>query len=541
MSRRLKEKADTLISGERGTIFKDPGGRLNICLIYPNTYHVGMSSLAVRALYSILNSRHDVLCERAFLPDTADLEEFGRTKTELFSLESKRPLRRFDVLAFSISFENDYPNILKILDLARIHFMSAQRNDSHPLLLAGGVCAFSNPEPIADFFDLIAIGEAEPMIDGLVDMLKKNISKKDKLLEAMTLPGVYVPEFYKVSYNEDGTIKSRISKNGAPDVIRRQFAPDISGHSGCQSIIAVETEFREMHLVEAMRGCPWACNFCLAGHIYNPPRQKPLESIKAEIVSAGGIGRVGLVGPSLSDYRHIEEVLKMEGVDFSITSLRAMPKSSEVVKLMKGKKSVSIAPEAGTERLRHVINKKVTETDIIETSRQLLTMGIERLKLYFMVGLPTETDADIDGIIELVKTIRGLSNRGEISLTLSTFVPKPFTPFEWRGMARPDIVKSRMSRIKKSLLPIKGIRVFHDVPKQAYLQGFLSMSDRRASSVIIDVHVGKDPMKAIESYAEFVVFRDKPFDEILPWDFIDNGLDKRKLQRSCEDGIGQAR
>jgi radical SAM superfamily enzyme YgiQ (UPF0313 family) len=298
-----------------------------------------------------------------------------------------------------------------------------------------------------------------------------------------------------------------------------------------------------MYLIEAMRGCPWKCRFCVAGHIYTPARKKELTAIKGEIDTALKITeRVGLIGPSLTDYPHISEVLKTEGVDFSITSLRASKKSAGLAGLLKGHKSVSIAPEAGTERMRRVVNKKITEDDIIETSRLIFSEGIENLRLYFMVGLPTENGDDIKGMVSLVKKIRDLSKKGNVVLTLSTFVPKPFTPFQWHSMEKIAIVKERFKAIKRSLLPIRGIKVFHDVPKYAYMQGFFSMGDRRVSKVLevmLRVHDWKKACAESGIDPDFYAMRNKDFSEKLPWDFVDAGISKEQLWEEYQKALSE--
>jgi radical SAM family uncharacterized protein len=531
MNRKLIEKADELLSKEKGTVFKEPGGRINVCLIYPNTYYVGMSNLGFQGIYTLLNDRSDTLCERAFLPGGDDIDEYRRTDTKLFSLESKRPLNKFDILAFSVSFENDYPNILKILELANIPLRASDRNQTHPLIIIGGVCTFFNPEPLADFFDVCFVGEAEEMLNEFIDTYKKSRTRPELYEKAAAIEGVYVPGFYNIKFNNG--IHSREALDGAPETIKRRYIKDISAHRFRQSIVTPETEFSDMYLIEAMRGCPWKCRFCVAGHIYSPARKKKLSAIKEEIDNALKITeRVGIIGPSLTDYPHIREVLKTEGVDFSITSLRASRKSAELIGLLKKHKSVSIAPEAGTERMRRVINKKITEDDIIETSRLIFSGGIENLRLYFMVGLPTETDDDIKGIVSLVKKIRDISKKGNIALTLSTFVPKPLTPFQWHGMEKIEIVKKRLKAIKSSLLPIRGIKVFHDVPKYAYMQGFFSMGDRRISKpleAMLRMHDWKKACIETGIDPDFYVMRNKDFSENLPWDFIDSGISKEKL------------
>lgn len=541
MNRKLVEKADRLLSKERGTVYKDPGGKINIALVYPNTYHVGMSNLGFQGIYGLLNSMNDVVCERAFLPEDKDLDEHIRTGTELFAIESKRPLNRFDIVAFSVSFENDYPNILKVLELSRLPLKSTDRTSHHPLVIMGGVCAFYNPEPLADFFDLCFIGEADEMLSEFLDVYRSSGDKPEVLRKSSSLQGLYVPKFYNITYDHIGRISRRYSLENAPEVIKRRILKDISLTNISTSILTPETEFSEMYLVEAMRGCPWSCRFCVAGKIYNPPRKKKAQKIEDEIETAlSRTKRVGLIGPSLSDYPYIKDVLKNPEVDFSITSLRASKKSAEIVRLMKDHRSVSIAPEAGTERLRRVISKKITEDDILYTSELLFSSDIENLRLYFMVGLPTETREDISGIIDLAKKIRDMSPKGTMTLSISTFVPKPFTPFQWHPMESLSAVKDRLKMIKKGLQSLKGLKVFHDIPKYAYMQGLFSMGDRRISKVLETMSSIPEWTSAVDVSGlnrDFYIFRKKEFNETLPWDFIDMGVEKELLWKEYQEAL----
>lgn len=541
MNRRLIEKADILLSKEKGTIFKDPGGKINICLIYPNTYHVGMSNLGFQGIYTLINERADALCERAFLPDNKDIDEYIRTKTEIFSLESKRPLNRFDIVAFSVSFENDYPNILKILKFSKIPLRSSERTDAHPLIILGGVCAFFNPEPVADFFDICFIGEAEETLPEFLDIYKKIETRTELYRKIFSLNGIYIPRFYEIGYKNG--LSRRTALDHAPEKIKKVYTKDISASVFKPAIVTPETEFSNMYLIEAMRGCPWKCRFCVAGHIYSPPRKKELSAVKKEIHEALKITeRIGLIGPSLTDYPYAKDVLEMKGVDFSITSLRASSKSAELLGIMEKHKSISIAPEAGTERLRRVINKKITEEDILETSRLIFSDGIENLRLYFMVGLPTETDEDIKGIITLAKKIRSISKKGNMTITLSTFVSKPFTPFQWHRMEDIVVVKYRLKIIKKQLLAVKSVKVFHDVPKYAYMQGLFSMGDRRISKVLEKMLKIQDWRKACDASGikqDFYIQRNKDFSETLPWDFIDSGISKEKLWKEYQNALNE--
>lgn len=541
MNRRLIDKANYLISKEKGTVFKDPGGKINIALVFPNRYSVGMSSLGFQGIYGLLNSMPDVVCERVFLPDENDIEIYPRTNTRPFSLESKRTLDKFDIIAFSVSFENDYPNIVKILKMAKIPVKSIERGVSDPLVIMGGVCAFYNPEPLSEFMDVCFTGEAEDMLLEFLSVYRGHRGKTELLERLLNHEGIYIPGYYSVDYDDAGGILTRKAKKSAPAVIRKQTITDISRSFLKSAITTPEIEFSDMYLLEAMRGCPWSCRFCLAGHIYNPPRKKDFAVLKAEIEEALTMTRrVGLIGPSLTDYPHAEEILMMEGVDFSITSLRANIKSARIAALMKGHKSVSIAPEAGTERLRTVINKRITEEDILDTAQRILAGDIETLRLYFMIGLPTETKEDIDGIIGLVKKLRANSRKGYITLSISTFVPKPFTPFQWHPMAPLKEVKERLQMIKKGLLGEKGVRVFHDVPKYAYMQGLFALGNRNVGTLIERIALGdalavKD--RSFDRYLDFYVFRKKDISEKLPWDFIDAGISKEKLWEEYKKAI----
>ena len=543
MSRRLREKADILLSKEKGTVYKDPGGKTTVALVYPNTYHVGMSNLGFQGIYGLLNSMNDVLCERAFLPDDGDIDEYVRTGTEIFSMESKKPLTRFDIVAFSVSFENDYPNILKILELARIPFRADERTSRHPLVILGGVCAFLNPEPIAEFFDICFIGEADEMLPEFMVEYKSCSNRDEVLTKAASIDGLYVPGSYGISYDSSGRIAGRRRSGNAPEHIKRRHLKDLSGSRITTSIITPGTEFPDVYLVEAMRGCPWNCRFCAVGNIYNPPRKKGLAEIQQEIQAGREKSkRVGVIGPSLSDYPHIKDVLQIPGVDFSITSLRAGKKSADLISMIKGHKSVSIAPEAGTERLRRVINKRITEEDILFTAELMFKEGIETLRLYFMIGLPTETKQDIEGIVNLVGKIRSVSLR-YITLSINTFVPKPFTPFQWHSMEDPNEVRERLKMIRKSLSPLKGVKVYHDVPKYAYMQGLFARGDRRVSRVIEEMQRERDWTNAAEKAGiskDFYIFRQRTFDEVLPWDFIDTGSSKETLWEEYQKALSGA-
>ncbi len=530
-SGRLSRKIKDFLSKEKGTIYKPRGGRITVCLVYPDIYYVGMSNLGFLGVYGLINERPDALCERSFLPDDEDIEEYLRRDTPLFSYESMRPLYEFDIVGFSVSFENDYPNIPKILKLAHIPIMSDERDDNHPLIVMGGVTAWSNPEPLAPFFDIIVVSDAEIVIDKLIETAKiKN--KKDILKRLSKEDGFYIPSGYAVKYGNDGKIKERIVLDGFNKDVKRLYLKNLKDGVKA-SIITSETEFSEMCLVEAMRGCPWGCRFCLLGHTTKPVRTKSIETIKKEIdKNPFNAEKFGIIGPSLSEYRHIKEVLSMDNVTISITSLRASESSKELIRLLKNRKSVSIAPEAGTEKMRNIINKKISEEDIIETSSIILNEGIENLRLYFIIGLPFEDDGDIEEILRLTESIRKSSKRGTITLSISIFVPKPFTPFQWFPMEKEEVLKRRLNMLRKDIKKIPNVRLTHELPKYAYMQGLFSLGDRRLSRLMVTMLEGGDLRSSARRAGidiDFYILRKKEIDEILPWDFIDNGVDKGYL------------
>ncbi|HSB52559.1 MAG TPA: radical SAM protein [Dissulfurispiraceae bacterium] len=549
MNRRLVERVDRLLSLEKGTVIKDPGGKIDLCLVYPNTYHVGMSNLGFQGIYGLLNKRSDVVCERAFLPGEGEREEYRRTGTPVFSYETKRPLSSFSVVAFSLSFENDYAHVATILDMAKVPLFAAERGDYDPLLIAGGVCVSANPEPVAPFFDFIFIGEAEESLNEFLDLYggaaglgAGRSSGRERLKDAvLRLTGVYVPGRYKVAPGRSGMVTERIPLGEAPPRIRWRRVDDISRDALSTTIITPETEFSSMHLVEVMRGCPWDCRFCLVGHVYGVPRKKNSGTLSREITDARGrASRIGLVGPSLTDYPHLEDILCIDGVNFSITSLRASARSARLVEFLKGSRTVSIAPEAGTERLRRVVSKRIDEDDILTTSRMLFDAGVETLRLYFMVGLPTETDGDILGIVSLVQKIRACSQRGAVVMSVSTFVPKPFTPFQWHPMVRLEEAREKLRILKDRLRKVRGVKLFHDVPKYAHMQGLFSLGDRRVAEVIRELPFRDSWVgacrKAGVDYEQYL-FRPRDLDETLPWDFIDAGVPKERLWKEYNDSL----
>ncbi|KJU83543.1 radical SAM domain-containing protein [Candidatus Magnetobacterium bavaricum] len=545
VSKRLLQQTRSLLNTETGTVYKQHGGKVRVCLIYPNTYYVGMSNLGFRLVYSILNARSDVVCERAFLPSQETIVELLRTRTPLYGMESITPVSGFDIVGFSVSFENDYPNLLKILRLSRLPVYAKDRDHRAPLVIMGGPCALLNPEPLSEFIDVVFIGEAEAMLDGFIDVYRASAGRDELFDNLRGFSGIYVPSRYVVHYNDDGRISKRVvTSAGYPDVIRRSYVKDLNTLTVTGQIITPQTEFSSMYLVEAMRGCPWGCRFCAVRSIYGPPRKKGLETVTQQVDRSRQCGgRVGLIGASLTDYPHIKDVLTLEGVEFSITSLRASRRSVELLSLMRNKNSVSLAPETGSERLRRLINKQITRQDIIETATLIFNTGISTLRLYFMLGLPTETDDDVLETVELVKTLRGLTRRTNIVMSISVFVPKPQTPFQWHPMVTAQTVKHRL-RLIKDALKADNVKVFHDIARHAYLEGLLAVGDRRLCRVLEFMGEGSDWRKACqraELSVDFYIHRQKDPADPLPWDFIDCGTGRDRLLAEYEEGREEKR
>jgi radical SAM superfamily enzyme YgiQ (UPF0313 family) len=541
------------LAGEKGTIRKDWGGRISVALIYPNHYRVGMSNLGFQVVYDLLNRRDDVVAERVFLPEEQEMSlHFGAGKG-LISLESQSPLLKFDIIAFSLSFENDFPNILKILHMGKIPLLSADRDRSRPLVMAGGITSFLNPEPLAEVIDLFLLGEAEANLDSFIDLFKEirqQHSDKQRLLEtvARDIKYAYVPSLYRIEYSGDGRIKTRTpAKKGIPLRVEsaRQNLLEYPVNRSC--ILTADTEFGDRMLIEMGRGCGRSCRFCAAGYVYRPPRVRS----KKEIIGCVDKGvewcrQFGLLSASVLDTPGIEDIsghITEKGASFSVSSLRAdMLTENMLIQLKRtGQKSLAIAPEAGSERLRRVINKHLTNDQITEAVRMIARVGEFSLRLYFLIGLPTETREDVAEIVDLVKSIkhhmvkesRARGKIGRIMLSVNCFIPKAFTPFQWFPMEDVESLKEKQKWLKHALSKEGGVRVTLDVPKWAYIQALLSMGDRRVGSILLLAHGFNGDWSKAFRYSEvnpgFFVHRPKGLDEILPWDFIDHGIRKEFL------------
>jgi radical SAM superfamily enzyme YgiQ (UPF0313 family) len=544
------------LAQEEGTVIKEWGGRIPICLVFPNTYHVGMSNLGFQLLYRLLNAEPDVVCERALLPEAKELREYSRSNTPLLSLESSKPLAQFQIIAFSIPFENDFPHILSILALAKIPLKAKDRDQRSPLIVAGGAAVTLNPEPLAPFMDLFFIGEGEESVmDFLKDFQKGGDSKEGFLEKAGGIEAVYSPSLYQVAYDEGGFIKEFIPFRGkAPARIKRRWIKDPSQLPSGSAILTPQTEFKEMFLIEVNRGCPQQCRFCAARAIYSPFRNRAIATLMKEADAGLQQGRrIGLVGSALGNHPGFTELcthITEHGGEISIASIRADAITDEVARLLarSGHRTVTIAPEAGTERLRAIVAKGLQDEQIFSAADALASHGIRDLKLYFMIGLPTETLEDIEAIISLTKQIRHHMGRGgrtvaEITLSITPFVPKAWTPFQWHPFEEVKKLKEKIKTIKKGVGKIPRTRMIHDLPKWGYVQTLLSMGDRRVGDILLLVHqAGGDWAAALKnSYInpDFWVYRGKGKDEILPWDFIDHGIKKKDLWKEYQEAVKQ--
>src|SRR5688572_26313296 len=467
MSRRIKDKALSLLAAEQGTVRKDWGGRVSIALVYPNTYPVGMSNLGFQTIYRHLNALPDVVCERVFFPEPADLDEMRRTSTPPLSLESQRPLTDFQLIGFSVTYEGDYVNVLRLLDMAGIPLRSAERRAHDPLILMGGVCAFSNPEPVAPFMDFIVVGEGEELVGELMQAYRDGYRERETFLDGLVgLEGIYIPDRHEVSYADDGTPADVKPLRGAPAVVVKRRLKQVDQFRTIAAVKTPNAEYGHMALVEVGKGCGRGCRFCLEGQVYRPVRHRSVAALRetVEQLAAEGEKRIGLVGACVSDYPWIGDLLKIvedNGLEVSISSLRADSLTEDLVASLArgGHRTLTMAPEAGTERLRGVVRKTITDAELLAACDLIRRHGIPNLKCYFMIGLPTETAEDIDAIVDLAERfLRRLQvlgpegqRFGKLTLSISSFVPKPWTPFQWAPFDEPRGLESKLDRIKRGV------------------------------------------------------------------------------------------
>ena len=554
----LIDRLQELYKDEDSRVTINPHAEQKVAIIYPNTYFVGMSNLGLHIIYEEINLRNDSVCERIFLPEKKELEAYDKTKTPLMSVETQRPMHQFDVVAFDVTFEMDYFHIPLMMHLGRVPVMSEDRTGFDPIVIAGGPCATFNPEPFADFIDAFIIGEGEGIVTAVLERIRKgreNGESREETIAALAqIDGVYVPTLYTPQYDENDRFVGYDIADGAPKIIRRHFEPLTSGG---ETVIATNfTEFGAMYIIEVARGCGRHCRFCMAGYCFRVPRVRPLDILKEGVDRAEKLGKkVGLMGAAISDYPEVDELvtyIRSKDMRYSCASLRADSLTQAVVDGLadSGQKTITIAPETGSERLRRVINKGISEENLRTAAQLSAKSGIQHMRLYIMIGLPTETDEDIDAIIGLAERTQAhmaeVGCKGRLTLSINPFIPKPFTPFQWMAMDHQKSVEKKLQYIKKSLQKNRRIEVLVESPKEAYIQGVLARGDRRLGKVLAACALDrgsksfKSEMKKAGLDMDDCNYRERKFDDYLPWSHLDMGLRDGYLEQEWQRAVDEA-
>jgi radical SAM superfamily enzyme YgiQ (UPF0313 family) len=548
--------------------YSNSAGDVKFHLAYPNNYWVAMSNLGFQAVYDILARDSRVLIERAFLPEEHDSEKVASTKWRSF--ENNNLLGDCDILGFSMSFETDYPHLLKMLNNQGLLFSSWQEREEaareakfrFPLLIAGGTAVTLNPEPVADFLDAIVIGEAEELLPEFVDVFHKAKSEgwsREELLKGLAqIEGVYVPRFYQPHYNDDGTMERYDVPDDVPARPRRRFVKDLSKFKTHSRILTPETEFKDMFLTETGRGCEMGCRFCVAGYIYRPIRKRNEETLQDTVqVGLEQSDAIGFVGASVSSHKAISKLAQTvaeKGGRASLSSIMSQKVTRALAASISESeyKTVSLAPEAGSDRLRRAAGKRVVNEQVINAARELAEAGIRGYKLYFIVGLPTETDEDIDAIAKLAIAVRDAvteisrptGKMGWVSLSVNPFIPKASTPFQWEPMLDPKTLEKKIERLRKQVLKVHNLEFRFEPPKESYFQGLLSRGDRRVAKLLLEAERQGESWKWLMKRTDreivpgvppvdFYVSRRIGFSELLPWESVDSLIPKTLLEREA--------
>ena len=554
----LIDRLQELYKDEDSRVTVNPHAGQKVAIVYPNTYFVGMSNLGLHIIYEEINLRNDSVCERIFLPEKKELEAYDKTKTPLMSVETQRPMHQFDVVAFDVTFEMDYFHIPLMLRHGRVPIMGKDRTEFDPIVIAGGPCATFNPEPFADFIDAFIIGEGEGLVSHVLDIIRdgklEGLDRPAILRQLADISGVYVPSLYVPIYSEDGKFKDYDIAEGVPKTIKRHFEMLTSGG---ETVVATNyTEFGAMYIIEVARGCGRHCRFCMAGYCFRVPRVRPLDILKEGVERAEKLGKkVGLMGAAISDYPEVDELvnyIRSKDMRYSCASLRADSLTQAVVDGLadSGQKTITIAPETGSERLRRVINKGISEEHLQNAATLSAKSGIQHMRLYIMIGLPTETNEDIEAIVGLAERTQAhmekVGCKGRLTLSINPFIPKPFTPFQWMAMDNQKAVEKKLQYIKKALQKNRRIEVLVESPKEAYIQGVLARGDRRLGAVIAACAADrgsksfKSEMKAAGLDMDNMNYRERSFDEFLPWSHLDMGMQEGYLEMEWQRSLDEA-
>ncbi|MBF1747668.1 MAG: radical SAM protein [Veillonella sp.] len=554
----LIDRLQELYKDEDSRVTINPHAEQKVAIVYPNTYFVGMSNLGLHIIYEEINLHPSSVCERIFLPEKKELDVYDKTKTPLMSVETQRPMHQFDVVAFDVTFEMDYFHIPLMLRYGRVPVMSEDRTGFDPIVIAGGPCATFNPEPFADFIDAFIIGEGEGIVTALLERIRKGRengeSREETIAGLAQIDGVYVPVLYTPQYDDNKRFVGYDIADGAPKIIRRHFEPLTSGG---ETVIATNfTEFGAMYIIEVARGCGRHCRFCMAGYCFRVPRVRPLDILKEGVDRAEKLGKkVGLMGAAISDYPEVDELvtyIRSKDMRYSCASLRADSLTQAVVDGLaeSGQKTITIAPETGSERLRRVINKGISEENLRTAAQLSAKSGIQHMRLYIMIGLPTETDEDIDAIVGLAERTQAhmaeVGCKGRLTLSINPFIPKPFTPFQWMAMDHQKSVEKKLQYIKKSLQKNRRIEVLVESPKEAYIQGVLARGDRRLGKVLAACALDrgsksfKSEMKKAGLDMDDCNYRERKFNDYLPWSHLDMGLRDGYLEQEWQRAVDEA-
>ena len=571
------EKPSRYVGGELNQVIKNPKDvNIRFAFCFPDVYEVGMSHLGTRILYHTINERKNTYCERVFAP-WPDMETLMRkSDIKLFTLETKTPLDQFDMLGFTLQYEMSYTNILNMIDMSGITIRASERGEDEPIIMAGGPCAY-NPEPLYDIVDFFEIGEGEEMMDDVLEVYAKHkangkVNKKEFLIEISHIGGIYVPSLYDVSYNEDGTIREFTPKyEDVPAKVKKRIVNNFDKVSFPDEMIVPYTDIvHDRVVLETARGCTNGCRFCQAGMIYRPVREKTTNTLieqARKALKATGYDEVSLASLSICDYSNIQNLIsslvlehEADKVGIALPSIRVDAFSVDLIKeIQKVRKTgLTFAPEAGSQRMRDIINKGLTEERILEAAKSAFESGWSTIKLYFILGLPYETTEDAAGIGELAEKMadvyfgipKDVRNKGlKITVSTSILVPKPFTPFQWAPMARPEIVDERIKAVRGAIKSRSIVYNYHE-QETSFMEAVFARGDRRTCDVLIkafekgakfdgwseyfNMEIWNEAMEECNLDSEFYVYREREYDEILPWDFIDIGVNRKYMERENE-------